>query len=85
MRKKEKKKKSAPVRKAFLFPKVGLAKGLVAVRAHKVFRVPHAVQRRHGAAHDGLAARRAHFLEHAQIVLKAAQATIRKNQKKQKK
>ena len=59
------------IRLIVLFPKVGLSKGLVAMRAHKVLWVPHAVQRRHGAADDGLTASSAHLFKHAEVIFKA--------------
>ena len=59
------------VRLIVLFPKIGLSKGLVAMSAHKVLRMPHTVQRRHGAANDRLAASGTNLFEHAKVILKA--------------
>ena len=59
-----------------LFPKVGLAKGLVAVGAHKVLGMPDAVQGRHAPPHHGLPTGRAHLFEHPQIVFKAVTENI---------
>lgn len=39
--------------------------------AHKMFGMPHTVQRGHGAAHNGLSTGGTHLFQHAQVVLKA--------------